>query len=362
MNVLRSRSFVPTIVYTDPGAGFHSLGVYQFPGVIIDTGGAKDNNAKVDIKIRRLKELCRSVQASLPWAVPKTMVKDLLAYAVARLNIRRMTEINQNVCPKVLFTGIKMDFSKELTLEFGTYAEVYDGTDNTSRSQSITCVALYPCSNSTGSWEFMNLKTKTRMRRSHWIKMKPSELIVEVMIKFDDKAELPVALEQVLEPEKVSPAPDAGVSDIVVKTPVEVSTERSEIEQEQSAMPVEEPLVASRTLQQVGKSILWLSKYTMATKSDKRSETNPAKVAVIKAAEVKEIKQIFEGLQAVEAVYENEVEGKAHGCHMFTVDKFLADGTFDKCKGRVVLHGNEQDPEMYPDRLSPTVAVHFLLA
>ena len=97
------------------------------------------------------------------------MVKDLIAYAVARLNIHRTTAINQNVCPKVLFTGMKIDFAKEFDLEFGTYAEVYDGTNNTSRSRSIPCVALYPCSNSTGSWEFMNLKTKTRVRRSHWI-------------------------------------------------------------------------------------------------------------------------------------------------------------------------------------------------
>ena len=47
---------------------------------------------------------------------------------------------------------------------------------------------------------------------------------------------------------------------------------------------------------------------------------------------------------------------------MFTVDKFLAGGAFDKCKGRVVLHGNEQDLEMYPDRSSPTVAVHSIFA
>ena len=62
----------------------------------------------------------------------------------------------------------------------------------------------------------------------------------------------------------------------------------------------------------------------------------------------------------MEAVYENEVEWKAHGCHMFTIDKFLADGTFDKCKGRVVLHGNEQDPDMYLGKSSATVAVHSI--
>ena len=242
---------------------------------------------------------------------------------------------NQPEClSKSAFMGMKIDFAKELDLEFGTYAEVYDGTNNTSRSRSIPCVALYPCSNSTGSWEFMNLKTKTRVRRSHWIKMKPSELIVEVMSKFDDKAELP-----------------------------EMPAETSEIEQqEQTVVPMEESPVASRTRQQVGKSILRPRKYTMATKLDKRSETNPAILAAIKTKEVEEIRRIFEGLQAVEAVYENEVEGKAHGCHMFTVDKFLADGTFDKCKGPVVLHGNEQYPEMYPDKSSSTVAVPFLRA
>ena len=163
LNVLRSRGFIPTIVYTDPAPGFQAL-MNHFPGIILDTGGAQDNNAKADIKIRRIKEVCRSVQASFVWKTPKTLIRDLVAYAVARINIFRTTAINQNVCPKVLFTRLKINYHKELDLEFGTYAEVYDGTDNT---RSIPCIALYPCSNTTGSWEFMNLKTKTRVRRSH---------------------------------------------------------------------------------------------------------------------------------------------------------------------------------------------------
>ena len=93
LNVLRSHSFIPTVVHTDPAAGSQSL-VNNFPVVIMDTGGAKDNNAKVDNKSRRIKELCRSVQASLALPVPKSMVKDLVSYAVARLNIRQTTAIN----------------------------------------------------------------------------------------------------------------------------------------------------------------------------------------------------------------------------------------------------------------------------
>jgi len=62
----------------------------------------------VDAKIRRIKELYRSVKNGLPWKLSSVMVKDLVAYSVARVNIRRLTVINKNVCPKVLFTGVKV--------------------------------------------------------------------------------------------------------------------------------------------------------------------------------------------------------------------------------------------------------------
>jgi len=203
LDLLRSRGFIPTVIYTDPAPGFQRL-VNHFPGVIVDTGGAQDTNANIDIRIRRIKELCRSVKESLLWKLPKTLVKDLVAYAVARKNILRTTAINLNVCPKVLFTGLKINFAKELGLEFGTYAEVYDGTDNTSRSRSVPCIALYLCNNATGSWEFLNLKTRTRIRRSHWVRMKTSQLIIDIMNHYEEKefVALPEELRQEQEQEQ----------------------------------------------------------------------------------------------------------------------------------------------------------------
>lgn len=62
-------------------------------------------------------------------------------------------------------------------------------------------------------------------------------------------------------------------------------------------------------------------------------EMDPDKLPALKTTKVEEIRQIFEGLQEVEAVYKKYIEGKAHRHHMFTVDKFLANGEFDKCKG-----------------------------
>ena len=61
---LRERGFVPRVVYVDPQSTFVKLGT-QYPGVLIDVGGAKDFVAKVDAKIRRIKETYHSVKAGL---------------------------------------------------------------------------------------------------------------------------------------------------------------------------------------------------------------------------------------------------------------------------------------------------------
>ncbi len=57
-----------------------------------------------------------------------------------------------------------------------------------------------------------------------------------------------------------------------------------------------------------------------------------------------------------------EVEGELLNCHIFTVEKFLANGDHDKVKSRFVANRNEQDQELYPDRASPTAAIHSILA
>ncbi len=46
---------------------------------------------------------------------------------------------------------------------------------------------------------------------------------------------------------------------------------------------------------------------------------------------------------------------------MYITVIFTADGMHDKFKSRMVMNGNEQDRDMYLDRLSPTVAIHSLL-
>jgi hypothetical protein len=183
----------------DPQSAFRTL-TTQFLGVMIDVGGAGDYVSKVDAKIRCIKELYQSVKAGLPWKLPPSLVKDLVTYAVSCINIRRTTALNMNVCPKVLFTGLRVNYKKE----FGDYVEVYDGTDNMARSHSVPCIALYSCNNMMGSWAFLNLSTKQYIRCSQWQKMRTTEAIISQMNAFDPEPlrQLPVIQQEVLELEE----------------------------------------------------------------------------------------------------------------------------------------------------------------
>jgi hypothetical protein len=109
LELLRSRGFVPIRVHTDPQSAFKYL-MTKFEGVVIDVGGAGDYVPKVDIQIRRIKELVRGVKAGLLWRLPQVLLKDLIAFAVSRINIRRSSAMSRNVCSRVLFTGIKPDY------------------------------------------------------------------------------------------------------------------------------------------------------------------------------------------------------------------------------------------------------------
>jgi hypothetical protein len=101
------------------------------------------------------------VKLGLPWKLPKVLVKDLVAYVVSRLNIRRMTALSENVSPRVLFTGAPVDYKKELQVAFGDYVEAYEGMDNTSRACSSACIALHPAGNLSGSWVLWKIETRT---------------------------------------------------------------------------------------------------------------------------------------------------------------------------------------------------------
>ncbi len=72
-----------------------------------------------------------------------------------------------------------------------------------------------------------------------------------------------------------------------------------------------------------------------------------------------EITQLFKELRALQPVHHHVIAVGACilTCHLFLVEKYLANGDSDNMKARLVRHGNYQDRNDFPDRSSPTVAI-----
>jgi hypothetical protein len=87
----------------------------------------------------------------------------------------------ENICPRVLFIGIPVDYKRELTYAFGDCVEAYEGTTNTSRARSALCIALYPTGNSIGSWVVWKIDTRSRVRRSNMVKLVTTDNIILIM-------------------------------------------------------------------------------------------------------------------------------------------------------------------------------------
>lgn len=104
-----------------------------------------------------------------------------MACAVSCLNICKTSALSDNMCPRVLFMGMPVDYKKKLMVVFGDYVEVYEGTDNTSRARSSACIVLYPVSNASGSWVLQKIESRCRVRRTNTVKLVNSNLITQSM-------------------------------------------------------------------------------------------------------------------------------------------------------------------------------------
>jgi hypothetical protein len=361
IGLLRSRGFIPVTVYTDPHSSFKSM-TQEFAGVEIDVGGAGDYVSKVDAKIRRIKETYRCVKNGLPWKLPPSKVKDLIGYSVSRLNIRRTSSLSENICPRVLFTGIKVDFKKELNLSFGDYVEAYESTDNTSAARSAACIALYPISNAAGSWILWKLETNCNVQRTRFVKLVTTEAVInkvnriaEEEVKSCDTLLKPVEVEEVEEVEDTNPVgetlpaeiqgPSNSVSPGGVEDPNIIGNE-----------PESQATVKTNSGRIINKPSRFLGVTKVPNLDLKAVETRKAISA--------ELKQLFEDLQALcpvlkESIPSNERVLKSH---MFVVEKYLANGKFEKMKARLVADGRDQDPDMFPNKSSPTVSTQSVLA
>jgi len=181
-NTFRSRGFEPKRLYIDPHKSLVALQT-SFPGVEVDITGAGDHLDKVDIRIRCLKEMMRSIIAGLPFRLGRDWLKGLVTYAVSRMNLRSTLALNDMECPRIRFTRARPEYKSELGLCFGDYVEAYNpraqhNSNNVMFPRTEPCIALYSSTNKNGLWILYNMTTKSHVRRAQWKKLPMMQIVI----------------------------------------------------------------------------------------------------------------------------------------------------------------------------------------
>ena len=182
VKMLQLRGFTVDRLMVDPERYLLAL-ENKIPGLFIDPVGAGDHLHKVDARIRRLKDIMRTVIADLPYSLLLNRIDDLVIYATKCKNARKTKALNDNVAPRVRFIGINIDFKKEYKLKFGDYVKAYNPavTPNTTNLRTDPCIVLYPAGSVSRSWIFWNMKSKKYVGRSNYTKLVVSNNIVNYM-------------------------------------------------------------------------------------------------------------------------------------------------------------------------------------
>jgi hypothetical protein len=76
----------------------------------------------------------------------------------------------------------------------------------------------------------------------------------------------------------------------------------------------------------------------------------------------KEILQIFKEFKVVDPVMKLDIPKDAEilRCFVFLVEKYLANGEFDKIKARLAANGAQQNRELYPNKSLPMASIHAI--
>ena len=137
------------------------------------------HDGHIDERIRRLKEIVRSITVSLRYRLGPTLTQRCVYYGAYTLNLIPFRD-QKGVSPRELFTGTKPNFPTHLPIAFGAFAQVKEKTKNDMTPMTVTAIALLPTGD--GGVKFASLLTGRVLHRSQFLEIRdiPYEWIVIV--------------------------------------------------------------------------------------------------------------------------------------------------------------------------------------
>ena len=365
----------------------------------VNISGAGQHDSTIERRIRQVKERVRSVLHSLPYNLPGFLLDYAVYFVIMRINMFPSATSMDHISPFEKFYGRKLDYKRDLRVEFGEYAQVYSphGVSNSMQQRSEACIALISSGNVQGSVKFFNITSKKIVTRDKWKALPITDTIINILNKFADncpnkieKYHSRVAIgtsinqeEELDEPELKQNIVNEDQSEIIIEpetttriildepitniSPNDVINEEVvEYEKDinQSDDNKDESIEVSHryhtrnsgnddpVMKYLEQGILHIS-HKQAIKLFGQVATEESLL--------KEAKQMLDKKvwvpQEWKKLTEEQRKTKTLQVFSFYKDKWFPDGTFEKLKEREVVNGSRQDRAKYGNIYSPTVAV-----
>ena len=174
-----TRGFVITAIRADGEFRFLAS---RYPSISFDFCAADDHVPDVERSIQTVKADLRTAVHGLPFKrYPRTLVVELVSHVLkSRNQLPHDDGISDLLSPLGIVMGLPPPNFNHLTLEFGTYCEVFNEQDRTNTLQPRTsgALALTPLSNGRGYW-FFNIETGRRIGRSQWTELPLRKAVVD---------------------------------------------------------------------------------------------------------------------------------------------------------------------------------------
>ena len=135
----------------------------------LDIVTREEHVPQIERAIRTLKERARCFCNSVPYEyMPLVMLIAVAEQSNTWLNqFPDPDGISAKLSPSAIVLGLPKPDCSKLRISFGSYAQVFDSTDNSMNKRSLPAIALKP-SNNKGGYYFMSLYTGRQIHSYQW--------------------------------------------------------------------------------------------------------------------------------------------------------------------------------------------------
>ena len=172
--------------------------IRDYVDATLNTPAASEHIGEIERRIRVIKERCRGIISTLPYAkIPRIMLIYLLHHVVMWLNNFPIANgISTRFSPREIMQHNKLSIKHHCKAPFGSYCEVHEDNDPTNGMQSrgLPTICLGPTGNIQGTYSFLNLSTGLVIKRRRFVELPAPDSVIQRVNDLAETSGVPTTL------------------------------------------------------------------------------------------------------------------------------------------------------------------------